>query len=57
MYFSTPAGHRCVAFRRDKEWYILDPYYDNEDIVPSYFPFPFVTYCALLYSLKGALLE
>lgn len=57
LFFSTPSGHRCVAFKKDKSWFILDPYYDNEDLLPSYFPFPFEIYGALLYSLKEAFLE
>ncbi len=57
LFFSTPAGHRCVAFKKEGIWYVLDPYYDNEDLVPSYFPFPLDVYQSLLYSLKEAFLE
>ncbi len=57
IFFSTPAGHRCIAFLKQGSWYVLDPYYGNEELVPSYFPFPLDTYCALLYSLKEAFLE
>jgi hypothetical protein len=58
IFFSTPAGHRCVAFLWwDQKWYILDPYYHNSDIAPRNFPFPLDTYCAMLYFRKWALIE
>lgn len=28
-------GHRCVAFKRDEQWYVLDPYVNKTpDPVP-----------------------
>lgn len=57
LFFSTPAGHRCVAFKEEGAWYVLDPYYDNQEFIPRYLPFPLEVYQSLLYSLKEAFLE
>jgi len=57
LFFWTTAGHRCIAFRKQNEWYVLDPYFHSKDVTPLNMPVPLKTYCSFVYYIRWAVLE